>query len=62
MRELKFWIRWLLWPEGEPLYAKILVPVLAVTALIALIEGLGWVAFGCLLIAMASDRIRRHDR
>ena len=57
MGELKFWIRWLLWPEDEPVWAKILVPILAVTALIALVEGLGWVAFGCLFVAMVSDRI-----
>jgi hypothetical protein len=53
-------IRWLLWPEGEPAWARLLVPILAVTVLIALIEGLGWVAFACFGVAIASDRIGRR--
>jgi hypothetical protein len=57
---LKEFIRWVLWPENEPAWARILVPVLAVTAPIALIKGLGWVAFACLGTAMASDRIGRR--
>ena len=59
IRELKFWLRWVFWPEDEPLWAKALIPVLAVTAAISLFEGLGWVAFGCLFLAVASDRVAR---
>lgn len=53
-------IRWLLWPGDEPPWARVLVLMLALTAVIGLAEGLGWVAFACLGVAMISDRIGRR--